>query len=54
MYYRIGTGETLWSIARQLYGDGADWRVLYAANAGRILDPNMIYAGDLIYIPFSS
>lgn len=51
LYNRIGSGDTLWSIARQRYGNGADWRMLYAANAGHIRNPNMIYAGDLIFIP---
>lgn len=35
--YKIKQGDTLWSIAKQFYGNGADWQLLYNANIG-ILD----------------
>jgi|GEM_PF-3521208 len=38
-YYRVKAGDTLYSIARQVYGNGKYWKVIYDANKDLIRDP---------------
>jgi LysM repeat protein len=38
-YYTVQTGDTLYSIARRVYGEGKYWRVIYDANKNLIQDP---------------
>jgi len=38
-FYTVKTGDTLYSIARQVYGEGKYWQVIYDANRGLIKDP---------------
>ncbi len=45
--YTVRPGETLYSIARR-YG----WSVWYLASVNHISDPNRIYAGQVILIPY--
>ena len=47
--YTIQQGDTLSSIAQQAYGDSNQWEVI--SNANNITDPNLIYAGQVLYIP---
>lgn len=47
--YLVQQGDTLFSIAQQAYGDGNQWRVI--AKANNISDPNLIYPGQVPYIP---
>ena len=47
--YTVQQGDTLYSIAQQAYGDGNKWPVIAQANA--IADPNLIYPGQVLYIP---
>jgi hypothetical protein len=50
--YKVGTGETLHTIARKLFGDSAFWRDLYRANAELIgEDPWIDLAGKTLVIP---
>ena len=49
--YRVQRGDTLWSIAEGLYGDGHRWQALYEANRDRIADPGRIVAGTRLRIP---
>ncbi len=51
MWYQVHYGDTLSNIAYRAYGNGADWGYIYAANRGRVYNPNLIYAGQWIYIP---
>ena len=46
-------GECLWRIAsyHYYYGDGTKWPLIYERNRDIISDPNMIYAGDHIWVP---
>ncbi|GAC1350452.1 MAG: hypothetical protein NVSMB27_33110 [Ktedonobacteraceae bacterium] len=50
--YTVQQGDTLSSIAQQAYGDGNRWQAI--ANANNISDPNLIYAGQVLYIPVLS
>jgi LysM repeat protein len=47
--YTVQQGDTLSSIAQQAYGDGNKWPIIAQANA--IADPNLIYPGQVLYIP---
>ncbi|MBN1435106.1 LysM peptidoglycan-binding domain-containing protein [Candidatus Fermentibacterales bacterium] len=46
-------GECLWKIAsyHYYYGDGTKWPLIYERNRDMIRDPNLIYAGDHIWVP---
>lgn len=47
----VAFGESLWSIAQRYYGDGAQWRRVYDANAGVIgANWNRIYPGQRLTI----
>ncbi len=50
--YTVQQGDTLSGIAQQAYGDGNQYQVI--ANANHITDPNLIYAGQVLFIPVLS
>jgi nucleoid-associated protein YgaU len=44
--------STLWGIAQSVYGNGAKWPQIYAANRAKIgNNPNLIFAGTQLVIP---
>ena len=50
--YTVQTGDCLWNIAKQFYGNGAMYMTIYNANKGIIGDdPNLIKPGQVLYIP---
>lgn len=46
----VKSGETLWRIAQQHYGNGSRYHRLLAANPA-ITNPNVIHPGDIIRVP---
>lgn len=48
--YTVKSGDCLWTIAKKLYGNGADYKKIAAANPG-ISSPNLIYPGQTLTIP---
>src|SRR2546421_964213 len=50
--YTVQQGDTLSGIAQQAYGDGNQYQVI--ANANHISDPNVIYSGQVLFIPVLS
>lgn len=48
--YTVKKGDTLWKIAKQFYGNGADYGKIVSANPS-ISNPNLIYAGQVLKIP---
>jgi LysM repeat protein len=52
--YTVQPGDTLTSIAQRFYGDPLKWHRIYQANADRISDPNLIYAGQQLTIPYGA
>lgn len=44
-------GETLYGLARQYYGDGKKWRVIYEANQNRLTDIDDIHVGMKLIVP---
>ena len=49
--YTVKKGDCLWKIAKQFYGNGADYTKIYDANTGQIANPNLIYPGQTFIIP---
>ena len=58
--YVVQPGDTLWGLAGRFFGDPADWPLIHqhnnsaqaiAATGCRISDPNLIFVGQVIYVP---
>jgi nucleoid-associated protein YgaU len=47
----VQSGNSLWNLSRDLYGQGQDYPVIYDANRELIRDPNLIYPGQIITAP---
>ncbi len=47
--YVVQKGDTLWSIANRVYGNGQRWKDIQSANPG--LDPTRMRAGQTILLP---
>jgi LysM repeat protein len=50
--YTVQPGDTLSSIAQRFYGQPADWPWLYQANKSVIQNPDMIYPGEVLNVPY--
>ena len=50
--YSVRSGDTLSGIARNFYGNSARWTWIYAANRSKIHNPNVIYVGEKLTIPY--
>ena len=49
--YVVVSGDSLWKIAKNQYGDGSKWSIIYEANRGTIKNANQIWPGQTIIIP---
>ncbi len=47
----VQPGNSLWRIARRVYGEGMRYSVIYEANAAQIRDPDLIYPGQVFAVP---
>jgi nucleoid-associated protein YgaU len=47
----VQPGNSLWRIARRVYGEGTRYSVIYQANREMIRDPNLIYPGQVFALP---
>jgi hypothetical protein len=47
----VQPGNSLWRIARQLYGEGVQYTVIFEANRDQIRDPDLIYPGQVFDAP---
>lgn len=47
--YTVKAGDSLWSIAQEVYGDGNSWRSIAAAN--NLSDPKFIHVGNEFKLP---
>ena len=47
----VQPGDTLWHIARRTYGEGLLFTDIYHANRSEIMDPNLIYPGQIVALP---
>lgn len=47
----VQPGNSLWRIARRTYGRGIQFTQIYNANRDQIRDPNLIYPGQVFFVP---
>jgi hypothetical protein len=47
----VQPGNSLWKIARESYGQGVQYTVIYEANKEQIADPDLIYPGQVFAVP---
>jgi nucleoid-associated protein YgaU len=47
----VQPGNSLWRIARRTYGEGLRYTVIYAANPSQIINPDMIFPGQILHAP---
>ena len=50
-YVIVQPGNSLWRIARRLFGDGFRYVHIYDANQAQIRDPDLIYPGQVFEVP---
>ena len=50
-FYTVREGESLWSIATRVYGDGFQWAAIYDANRDAIANANVLLVGQRLRIP---
>ncbi|NVP54322.1 LysM peptidoglycan-binding domain-containing protein [Mycoplana rhizolycopersici] len=50
----IRRGDTLWQIARRVYGQGVRYTTIYLANEDQIIDPDRILPGQVFGVPDSA
>ena len=51
--YTVRSGDTLSSIAERYYHNASRWQWIYQANRSKIHNPNSIYVGERLTIPYS-
>ena len=49
--YEVVAGDTLSAIAQTWYGNVTLWPRIYEANRNQIMDPNLIFVGQVLRIP---
>ena len=49
--YVVVSGDSLWKIAKNIYGDASLWKKIFDANRDKIKDSNFIYPGQILNIP---
>jgi nucleoid-associated protein YgaU len=49
--YSVQSGDTLWKIAKNHYGDGAQYMQIFYANRDKLNDPDKIQIGQDLVIP---
>jgi nucleoid-associated protein YgaU len=47
----VEPGNSLWRIARRVYGTGMQYSVIFDANREQIRDPDLIYPGQVFFVP---
>lgn len=49
--YTVKAGDTLGAIAKAAYGDVMKYKTIFERNAGRLVNANTIYEGQVIALP---
>lgn len=47
----VQPGNSLWLLARRAYGEGTAYTVIFDANRGQIINPDLIYPGQVFVVP---
>ena len=47
----VQPGNSLWRLARRAYGTGFRYTTIYSANKEQIIDPDMIFPGQVLAVP---
>ena len=50
--YTVKKGDCLWHIAEVLTGKGWKYKALFKANQDKIADPDLIYEGQVLILPW--
>jgi len=50
-FYAVKSGDSLWKIAQNFYGNGNKYQDIFEANKGVIKNPDLIYPGQILRIP---
>ena len=50
-WHEVVSGDTLWKIAKQYYGDGSLYMEIFKANQDVLSDPDKIKVGQKLRIP---
>jgi nucleoid-associated protein YgaU len=50
-WYEVKKGDTLWKIAKEMYGDGSLYPEIFKANQDTLSDPDKIQVGQKLRIP---
>jgi nucleoid-associated protein YgaU len=50
-WYEVKKGDTLWKIAKEVYGDGSLYPEIFKANQDTLSDPDKIQVGQQLRIP---
>jgi nucleoid-associated protein YgaU len=50
--YTVQSGDTLSAIAQQFYGNSSLFPRIFEANTNQLTDPNLIFPGQVLRIPF--
>jgi LysM repeat protein len=53
-HYTVRPGDTLSLIAQRFYGNPARWQWILQANRSKIKNPDMIFVGEVLSIPFKA
>jgi len=49
--YVVKSGDTLGGIAKEMYGNAAEWKKIHAANRETLSGPNLLVVGQVLVIP---
>jgi nucleoid-associated protein YgaU len=49
----VAAGHTLWALSQRYYGDPTRYPAIYQANRAQILNPNVIFPGQVFVVPKS-
>jgi hypothetical protein len=47
----VRPGNSLWRLARRVYGSGYQYTIIYETNRDQIRDPDLIYPGQVLTLP---
>ncbi|MFP2565322.1 MULTISPECIES: peptidoglycan-binding protein LysM [Enterobacter] len=50
-YYTVKSGDTLSSVAKEIYGSASEYQHIFEANQPMLSHPNKIYPGQVLIIP---